>query len=74
MIKFIVGKEFKEILGAHILGPRATDLIAECALAIGLEATVDEVIATIHAHPTLGEAIREAALAVEKRAIHLPNK
>ena len=51
MIKLIVGKEYKEILGAHILGPRATDLIAECALAIQMEATVDEIIATIHAHP-----------------------
>jgi dihydrolipoamide dehydrogenase len=74
MIKFIVGKEYKEILGAHILGPRATDLIAECALAIQMEATVDEIIATIHAHPTLAEAVREAALATEKRAIHMPNK
>lgn len=74
MIKFIVGKEYKEILGVHILGPRATDLIAECALAIQMEATVDEIIATIHAHPTIGEAVREAALAVEKRAIHMPNK
>lgn len=74
MIKFIVGKEFKEILGAHIVGPRATDLISECALAIGLEATVDEIIATIHAHPSIGEAVREAALAVEKRAIHIPNR
>ena len=74
IIKFVVGKEFKEILGVHILGPRATDLIGECALAIGLEATIDEVIATIHAHPTVGEAIREGALAVEKRAIHMPNK
>ncbi|HYE10952.1 MAG TPA: dihydrolipoyl dehydrogenase [Patescibacteria group bacterium] len=74
MVKFIVGKEYKEILGAHILGPRATDLIAECALAIEMEATVDEVIATIHAHPTVAEAIREAALATEKRAIHMPNK
>jgi dihydrolipoamide dehydrogenase len=74
MIKLVAGKEFKEILGAHIVGPRATDLIAECALAIGLEATIDEVIATIHAHPTIGEAVKEAALAVEKRAIHMPNK
>lgn len=74
MIKLVVGKEFKEILGVHIIGPRATDLIAECALAIGLEATVDELIATIHAHPSIGEAVREAALAVENRAIHIPNK
>ncbi|SNT09678.1 dihydrolipoamide dehydrogenase [Anaerovirgula multivorans] len=74
MIKFVVGKEFKEVLGVHILGPRATDLIAECALSIGMEATIDEIIATIHAHPTVGEAVREAALAVDKRAIHIPNK
>jgi len=74
MIKFIVGKEYKEILGVHILGPRATDLIAECALAIQMEATVDEIIATIHSHPTVNEAVREAALAVDKRAIHIPNK
>jgi len=74
MIKFIIGKEYKEVLGVHILGPRATDLIGECALAIGLEATVEDIIATIHAHPTVTEAVREAALAAEKRAIHIPNK
>lgn len=74
MVKFIAGKEYKEILGAHIIGPRATDLIAECALAIQMEATIDELIATIHAHPTVAEAVREAALAVDKRAIHKPNK
>lgn len=74
MIKFIIGKEYKEVLGVHILGPRATDLIGECALAIGLEATVEDIIATIHAHPTITEAVREAALTAEKRAIHIPNK
>ena len=73
-IKFILGKEYKEVLGVHILGPRATDLIGECALAIGMEATVEDIIATIHAHPTVTEAVREAALAAEKRAIHIPNK
>ncbi|MDD4437654.1 MAG: dihydrolipoyl dehydrogenase [Tissierellia bacterium] len=66
MIKIIAGRKYKEILGAHILGPRATDLIGELALAIGMEATIDEVINTIHAHPTIAESIREAALAVEK--------
>lgn len=74
MIKFITGKEYGEVLGVHILGPRATDLIGECALAIGMEATVDEIYATIHAHPTVTEAVREAALAATKRAIHIPNK
>lgn len=73
-MKFILGKEYKEVLGVHILGPRATDLIGECALAIGMEATVEDIIATIHAHPTVTEAVREAALAAEKRAIHIPNK
>ncbi len=74
MIKVIAEKRHKEILGVHIVGPRATDLIAEAALAIGLEATLDEVISVIHAHPTVAEAVREAALAVENRAIHIPNK
>ena len=70
-IKVLCGKEYGEILGVHILGPRATDLIAEAALMIGMEATVDEVIATIHAHPTVSEAVREATLATQKRAIHM---
>lgn len=74
MIKIVAGKEYKEILGAHIIGPRATDLIGEFALAIGMEATIDEIIATIHAHPTVSEALKEAALAVDKRAIHMPNR
>jgi dihydrolipoamide dehydrogenase len=73
LVKIIAGKTYKEILGVHIVGPRATDLIVEGALAIGLEATVDELIATIHAHPTVGEALREAALATLGRAIHIPN-
>ena len=71
MIKIIADSKYKEILGVHIVGPRATDLITEGALAIRLEATADELISTIHAHPTVGEAMHEAALAVEKRAIHI---
>lgn len=74
MIKIIADAKYKEILGVHILGPRATDLITEGALAIRLEATAEELISTIHAHPTVGEAIHEAALAVENRAIHIRNK
>ena len=74
MIKVILGKQYKEILGIHILGPRATDLIAECALAISMEATAEDVIQTIHAHPTVAEAVREAIMAAEKMAIHIPNK
>ena len=70
MVKVVAGRRYNEILGATIIGPRATDLIAECVLAIRLEATTDELISTIHAHPTISEAVREAMLATEKRAIH----
>ncbi|GAB7491359.1 dihydrolipoyl dehydrogenase [Bilophila wadsworthia] len=72
VIKVLVGKTHREILGVHIYGPRATDLISEACLAVGMEATSDEVLATIHGHPTLGEALREAVLAAEGRAVHLP--
>ncbi|MCK9218346.1 MAG: dihydrolipoyl dehydrogenase [Firmicutes bacterium] len=74
LVKIIAGKRYAEILGMHIIGPRASDLIAEGAIAISLEATIDEIINTIHSHPTVSEAIREAALHVEKRAIHTINK
>jgi dihydrolipoamide dehydrogenase len=72
MIKIIAGSKYGEIIGVHMWGPRATDLIAEAALAIRLEATVDELISTIHAHPTIGEAMPEAALAADGLAIHWP--
>lgn len=74
LVKIIAGKEYGEILGMHIIGPRATDLIAEGALAIGEEMTLDELISTIHSHPTVTETMREAALHAEKRAIHTSNK
>ncbi|KEI91933.1 dihydrolipoyl dehydrogenase [Clostridium botulinum] len=73
-IKIIADKKYEEILGVHILGPRATDLITEAALALRLEATLEEIITTVHAHPTIGEAMKEAALAVNKEAIHMVNK
>ncbi|MFV0498017.1 MAG: dihydrolipoyl dehydrogenase [Candidatus Fimivivens sp.] len=74
LVKIIAGAEYGEILGMHIIGPRATDLICEGALAIKLEATLDELIDTIHAHPTVTETMREAAMQAEKRAIHAANK
>jgi dihydrolipoamide dehydrogenase len=74
LVKIIVDEQYEEILGVHIVGPRATDLITEGALAIKLESTLDELIATIHAHPSIGEAVREAALAAQGRAIHIPNR
>lgn len=73
LVKIIADAKYGEVLGMHIIGPRATDLIAEGALAIRLEATVDELIETIHSHPTVTETMREAALNVEKRAIHTKN-
>ena len=72
-MKIIADIKQGEVLGMHIIGPRATDLIAEGALAIRLEATVDELISTIHSHPTISESVREAAMNVEKRAIHTRN-
>lgn len=69
-VKILTSKEYGEVLGVHIIGPQATDLIAEAALMLGLEATADDVNDVIHAHPTLAEAIHEAMLATEDRAIH----
>jgi dihydrolipoamide dehydrogenase len=59
------------ILGAHIIGAEATELISEFSLAMNLEATVDEIHETIHPHPTLGEAVMEAAAAALGEAIHI---
>ena len=73
LVKIIAGKKYGEVLGMHIIGPRATDLIADGSLAIRLEATLDELISTIHSHPTVTETMREAALHAEKRAIHTKN-
>ncbi|PTY05381.1 dihydrolipoyl dehydrogenase [Verrucomicrobia bacterium LW23] len=68
-VKLIIG-EHGEILGAHIVGSEATEMIAEIGLAMNLEATTDELISTIHAHPTLSEMVHEASLASDKRSIH----
>ena len=70
-VKLIVGEKYGEILGAHIIGHDATELIAEFGLGMKLEATADEIHATIHAHPTLGEAMGEAAAAIHGEAIHI---
>jgi len=70
-VKLIIGEPHGEILGAHIIGADATELIAEIGLAITLEATTDELGSTIHAHPTLAEMVHEAALAGEGKPIHI---
>ena len=72
LVKIVSDDRYGEILGVHIVGGPATDMIAEGALAIRLEATLEEIVTTVHAHPTVSEAVGEAALASWKRAIHLP--
>jgi dihydrolipoamide dehydrogenase len=63
-------KRYDEVLGVHMIGPRATELTAEATLALRLECTVEELIRTIHAHPTMSEAVGEAAHAAHGAAIH----
>ena len=70
-MKLILGEPHGEVLGAHIIGAEATELIAELGLAITLEATIDEIEGTIHAHPTLSEMIHEATGQAHGHAIHL---
>ena len=69
-IKLLFGEEHGELLGAHIIGANATDLIAEMGLGLTLEATIEDFHATIHAHPTLTEGVHEASLDAEGHAIH----
>ncbi len=70
-VKIVTDGDTDEILGVHILGPNATDLVGEAAIAIRLECTSEELGKIIHAHPTLSEAIMEAALAASGKAIHI---
>ncbi len=70
-VKLIIAEPHGEILGAHIIGPEATEMIAEMGLAITLEATHEEIEATVHAHPTLSEAVHEAVSAAFGEAIHI---
>jgi dihydrolipoamide dehydrogenase len=69
-VKIVSEKKYDEILGVHMIGPRATELVAEATLALRLECTVEELIRTIHAHPTMSEAVGEAAHAAHGAAIH----
>jgi dihydrolipoamide dehydrogenase len=70
-VKIVAEKKYDEILGVHMIGPRATELVAEAGIALRLECTVEELIRTIHAHPTMSEAVGEAAHAVHGTAIHM---
>jgi dihydrolipoamide dehydrogenase len=69
-VKIVADKKYDEVLGVHMIGPRATELVAEATLALRLECTVEELLRTIHAHPTFSEAVAEAAHATHGAAIH----
>ena len=70
-VKIVAEKKYDEVLGVHIIGPRATELVAEAVLALRLECTVEELVKTIHAHPTMSEAMGEASHAAHGAAIHI---
>jgi dihydrolipoamide dehydrogenase len=70
-VKIVADRQYDEILGVHMIGPRSTELVAEAVLALRLECTVEELIRTIHAHPTMAEAVGEAAHATHGAAIHI---
>jgi dihydrolipoamide dehydrogenase len=69
-VKIVADRKYDEVLGVHMIGPRSTELVAEAVLLLRLECTVEELIQTIHAHPTFSEAVGEAAHATHGAAIH----
>ena len=74
LVKMISSADDDELLGVHIIGPMAGELIGEVVLAMEFQASTEDIQRTIHAHPSLAEAIHEASLAVDKRALNFPNK
>ena len=70
-MKFIADAKTDELLGAHMIGPNVSELIAEVVLAFEYRGSSEDIGITVHAHPTLSEAVKEAALAVLGRAIHI---
>jgi dihydrolipoamide dehydrogenase len=74
MAKIVSAKDDDEVLGVHVIGPMAGELISEAVLAMEYSASTEDIQRTIHAHPTLAEAIHEAALAVDKKAIDALNR
>jgi len=72
MVKIISDAHTGAVLGAHLIGPRVTDMVAELSLAMRAEVTVDELATTVHPHPTVSEAVMEAAQDVHERSIHKP--
>ena len=74
MVKIISADDDDEILGVHIIGPMAGELISEAVLAMEFQASTEDIQRTIHAHPSLAEAIHEASLAVDNKALNFPNR
>ena len=74
LVKIISARDDDEILGVHIIGPMAGELIGEMVLAMEFSASSEDIQRTVHAHPSLSEAIHEASLAVDKRALNFPNR
>jgi dihydrolipoamide dehydrogenase len=70
-VKVVREKKYDELLGVHIVGAHATDIIAEACVALQMEGTDEELFRTMHAHPTLSEAVMEAAHAAHGQAIHI---
>jgi dihydrolipoamide dehydrogenase len=71
LVKFIADAETDELLGCHMLGPNVSDLIQEVVLAFEYRGASEDIGITVHSHPTLSETVKEAALAVLGRAIHM---
>jgi dihydrolipoamide dehydrogenase len=71
LVKFIADAKTDELLGAHLIGPNVSELIAEVVLAFEYRASSEDLGITVHAHPTLSEAVKEAALAALGRAVHM---
>jgi len=74
MVKIISSSEDDEVLGVHIMGPMAGELISEAVLAMEFTASTEDIQRTIHAHPSLAEALHEAALAVDNKALNAINR
>ena len=74
MVKMLADAETDRILGCHIVGPSAADLVQQVAVAMEFGSTAEDIGLTVFGHPTLSEAVHEAALAVNGHAIHIPNR
>ncbi|MDB4631478.1 dihydrolipoyl dehydrogenase, partial [Pseudomonadales bacterium] len=74
MVKMIADAETDRILGCHVIGPSAADLVQQVVIAIEFGSSAEDLALTVFSHPTLSEAVHEAALAVAGHAIHIPNK